>query len=628
MSVPRRSPDPSHAAPDATLIAEPEAQDSRYGGLTPDQIARILLLLIIAVLCAITWRKWGSLTIDCGREMYLPAILSQGKRLYFDAWYQFGPLIPYWHAALFRLFGIHLGVLIAAGVSLVVVMAMLLYSVSRVFLPVWLSVACVFAFLLQACQLNLFNYILPFSYPAAYGAMSSVLLLWLLLRVGSEFSWRYVVMLGFVAGLMMLTKLEFGVAGYAGIACALVVRSIRKRSLGGLAVGVCACIPGALLWLGVYGWYAHTGGVNFFFGDNLSILPGSYLAEHFAKAWIKSCGFTLAPGALARSAATGLAGFGALAACVVLAARRRRLRWVLPAMAVAICGMHAAAQIAEKVLHLDVPSWTRDIVPFVFFSSGMIWVCFVVAAMAAADWWRGDRPDEQQSAIVLCAVAIVVTMRVLTKVGPVAYPVFYDTLAYVVWVVGLYRVSKRFRVNLDGWAGGILAGALCVSMVALTFGYYPIHQRTYKVSSERGTLYAAPSVGRPFSQVLAFMEQCKRSSQNVVIMPEEAALYYFSGTVAPSRWYIVRNDALAPGEPTARYIDELERANIRYVILSYQAASEDGTPLFGVDYGQQIHAWIERNYRVVRQIGNSKTVMTPKDWGVLIYERKTMGTVQ
>ena len=55
-------------------------------------------------------------------------------------------------------------------------------------------------------------------------------------------------------------------------------------------------------------------------------------------------------------------------------------------------------------------------------------------------------------------------------------------------------------------------------MVALTFSYYPIDQRTYQVSSERGTLYAAPPVGKPFPQAVAFMEQCKRSFQNVVIM--------------------------------------------------------------------------------------------------------------
>ena len=169
--------------------------------------------------------------------MYVPAAISEGRRLYFDLQYPYGPLIPYWHAALFRLFGIHLGVLIGAGVSVVGITTLLLYSVSRVFLPVWLSFAAVFAFLMQAFQVDLFNYILPYSYPAAYGSMFSVLLLWLLLQ-------RNIFAAGVVAGVMMLTKLEFGAAGYAGIAAALVLRSTETKSIRGLLQCLCACIPG------------------------------------------------------------------------------------------------------------------------------------------------------------------------------------------------------------------------------------------------------------------------------------------------------------------------------------------------------------------------------------------------
>ena len=515
--------------------------------------------------------------------------------------------------------------LIAAGVSLVCIIAMLLYSVSRRFLPVWLSFACVFAFLLQAFHLNLFNYIVPYSYPTVYGSMFSVLLLWLILRAGSEFTWRHVVVPGFVAGLMTLTKLEFGVVGYGGIACALLTQSIRKKSLRDLGPGVCACIPGAIPWLAVYGWYVHVAGVNFLFAENLSILPSSYFMQHFGKLWNQITGLVLTPRALAKSAAIGLAGFGTLAASIVLAAKSRRLRWMLPAIGVGICGMHMAAKVALRLFHRDVPSPVFEVVPFLFFSSGMIWICVVVLAMAARDWWRGIRPVHQQSTIVLCATAIGCGIRILTGIQPFGYSIFYDALVYLVWLVGLYRISAQFSVDLNGLPGKVLTGVLCVSMVALTFSHYPVYLRSYRVSSERGALVAAPSAGKAFSQVLAFIENAKRSSQRVVVMPEDTALYYFSGTVAPSRWYMVTGQVLPPGDPTARYIDELERANIRYVVLSNRSCAAFEIPLFGVDYGWQIRAWLDANYRVVRQIGNYEAVADPKEWGVLIYERKTIG---
>jgi hypothetical protein len=64
-------------------------------GLTSDQIARIALLVLVALMSVATWQKWGYVSIDSGREMYIPAVLRDGKRLYIDVWYNYGPLVPY-----------------------------------------------------------------------------------------------------------------------------------------------------------------------------------------------------------------------------------------------------------------------------------------------------------------------------------------------------------------------------------------------------------------------------------------------------------------------------------------------------------------------------------------------------
>ncbi len=544
--------------------------------------------------------------------MYVPAAISEGRRLYFDLTYPYGPLIPYWHAALFRLFGIHLGVLIGAGISVVGINTLLLYSVSRVFLPVWLSFAAAFAFLLQACQVDLFNYILPYSYPAAYGSMFSVLMVWLLLRYMHEPRVRYTIAAGILAGLMMLTKLEFGVAGYAGLACALVLRSVRAKSMRALFQDLCACIPGAILWLGIYGWYLHTAGAEFFLGENLAILPDSYFQQHFARLWNEKTGLVLSPRALAVSLARGLAGFGILAGCVVLAARSRLARWALLAAALGLCGIHVAATLAGVANVAPVDREAIKLLRPVFFNSGMIWIAMVVLGMLLV---------EQPSAIVLCTMAIACGIRVLTKITPNGYSMFFDVLVYLVFLVGLYRVSKQFSVDLDGTFGKAVAGILCLSVVTLTLEYYPIRSRSYAVSSDRGTLYTTPEVGKGFSQALTFMESARQKSQRVVVMPEDTALYFFSGTSAPSRWYIVTPQVLPPGQTTDKYIGELERANIRYVIVSDRATPEFGLPVFGVDYGQQIFAWLGKNFRVVERIGDYESVAFPREWGALVYER-------
>lgn len=574
-----------------------------------DDFARAGLLLTLVALCSITWRKWGYLPIDSGREMYVPAAIAAGKRLYFDLQYPYGPLIPYWHAALFRVFGIHLGVLLGAGVSVVTIEALLLYSVSRIFLPAWLSFAAVFAFFLQAFQVDLFNYILPYSYPAVYGSMFSVLMVWVLLRPDQN-HWRMIAA-GFLAGIMMLTKVEFGVAGYAGVACALVLEGGSIKSVRKFLEGACACIPGAILWISIYGWYIHTSSAGFFLGENLSILPSSHFQQHFAKLWNAKTGLILSPSALALSAFRGFAGFAGLIACLVLAARSRLARWALPAAALILFAIHIAApgshldRLSVKVLHP------------LFFNSGMIWIGFVVLAMAV------KRERERRALILLSVIATTCGFRVITKVTPNGYSMFFDVLVYLVFLVAIHRVSKHLSVDLDGAFGKGLAAILCLSMVSLTSEYYPVNQRPFRVSSERGALYTSPSVGEAVTQALTVIESARQKSQAVVVMPEDTALYFFSGTTAPSRWYIVTPQVLPPGVATAEYIEELDRAKVHYVIVSDRATPEFGLPIFGADYGQQISSWLNTNFHVVQRIGDYQPVAFPSGWGALVYERNS-----
>jgi hypothetical protein len=579
--------------------------------VSEDRIARTALLLTLAVLCSLTWRKWGYLPIDSGREMYVPAAISAGKRLYFDLWYPYPPLIPYWHAALFRLFGVHLGVLIGAGVTVVGIITLLLYSVSRVFLPVWFSFAVVWAFLLQAFEVNLFNYILPYSYSAAYGSMFSLLLLWLLLR-------QQIAAAGFLTGLMMLTKLEFGVAGYAALICALIIEGIRTKSIRTTGRSLCACIPGTILWLAIYGWYLYAMGADAFLGQNLSILPSSHFQQHFAKLWNETTGLVLSPRALAISAVRGLAGFGVLVGFVVLAARSKIAGWILAAVALCLCAIHLAATMAHVADGTPIDRLAVKALHPLFFNSGMVWVGLVVFGMAAVTW---KRRNPQQSKIVLCALAMACGLRVLTKIAPSGYSIFFDVLIYLVLLVGLYSASKQFSVNLDGAFGKAAAGILCLSVLTLTLEYYPVQQRSFMVSSDRGTLFTTPEIGKGFSQTLTFLESARRRSQPVLVIPEDTSLYFFSGTIAPSRWYIVTPQVLPPGEPTAKYIQELDRADLRYVIVSDRATPEFGLPVFGVDYGQEILAWIKKNFHVVKRIGDYEPVAFPREWGALVYER-------
>ncbi len=121
------------------------------------------LILIWAALLHATWATWGSLTVDSGHEMYIPTVLAEGKMLYRDVWFMYGPLAPYFNSFLFRVFGAHLNVLYWAGSISALGSAVFLY-LTGMRLSSWLAgFSAGTVLLLEAFHPTFFCFPLPYS---------------------------------------------------------------------------------------------------------------------------------------------------------------------------------------------------------------------------------------------------------------------------------------------------------------------------------------------------------------------------------------------------------------------------------------------------------------------------------
>src|SRR5260370_30749149 len=131
------------------------------------------MCVIWGAMMNVTGGTWGRLTADSGREMYIPTVLSEGKTLYRDIWYLYGPLAPYWNSFLFRIFGVHLNVLYWAGSLSALGSAILLYlSGMRMSsaLAGWTAGAVV---LTQSFHHSRFSFQLPYSFASVYGCFTA-----------------------------------------------------------------------------------------------------------------------------------------------------------------------------------------------------------------------------------------------------------------------------------------------------------------------------------------------------------------------------------------------------------------------------------------------------------------------
>lgn len=131
----------------------------------------LALVILWAAWMFATWAHWGNLTIDTGREMYIPAVLAEGRMLFRDIWFMYGPAAPYLNADLFRFFGVHLNVLYWAGSLSALGLAILLYLVGMRLssaLAGWTAGAVV---VIQAFHPSLFSFPLPYSFSSVYGCL-------------------------------------------------------------------------------------------------------------------------------------------------------------------------------------------------------------------------------------------------------------------------------------------------------------------------------------------------------------------------------------------------------------------------------------------------------------------------
>jgi hypothetical protein len=111
-----------------------------------------------------TWATWGNLSVDAGHETYVPAMLAQGRMLYRDLWYHYGPAAPYLNSYLFRIFGMQLNVLYFAGASAALGSAIFLFLSGielRYPLAGWTAGAVV---VVEAFEPGLFSFPLPYSF--------------------------------------------------------------------------------------------------------------------------------------------------------------------------------------------------------------------------------------------------------------------------------------------------------------------------------------------------------------------------------------------------------------------------------------------------------------------------------
>ena len=583
--------------------------------------ALFTLVALWAVKLYTTWGAWGNLTIDSGHELYVPAMLAQGKQLYRDLWFPFGPGAPYFTSYLFRMFGERLNVLYWAGSISALGSAIFLYLTGKLLsysLAGWTAGAVV---LMESFQPSLFCFPLPYSSAAVYGCFTACVFLWLIVNACYSGQRVWLLRSATAAAIALLLKPEFGLASYGCVSLLIASRALSQKSWKSLDRDILVTLPGLAACSLVIGWMVSIAGARFITEENIQSWPTSYFLKTYGKTWLETTGFTI----------SGPAFFAAFHRAIPVAAMVIALfflfRWkgadkksLLGKAGVVLILLWYFNQMNYFALSLkqsltllsSLIFFPRDMVLYVILAAGAAWCYFLLKHFSARNL----------AVPIVFTFSSLIAFRVLMKMNTLGYPIYYNgpvVLSYLLLLcMRIPRAKRSRRFVILGEA------ALCLACLAPVF----VHTRAIEagardfvpLTTDYGTVRVSAHMADGYKAAIQFIKEKADLGKTVLSVPEDTSLYFLSGTVCPTRIFLFIPGAVAPGKMTDETIQQIERKPVDYLLWSNRAFAEYGAKEFGKDFNPELGEYLRSHYRPIYPLVTSDK--PESEWTAMVWERK------
>lgn len=557
-----------------------------------------------------TWRKWGDMLVDFGVQLYLPWKLSTGAVLYRDmAYLTGGPLSQYYHAWLFRVFGVSLLTVVVSNLViltlLVAVIYWCFYRISDAWTATVAGVALVLVFAFgQYTENGIFNYVSPYSHELVHGLVLSVVVLWLLARWLQEESLTTALLAGVGCGLVLLTKPEVFLAVALAQAAALALFWRVKSKPVSLARSVLAMAGGAALAPALFFLY-------FLQHENLQQSLRSVLW-----AWVPVLNH-------------GAANNNFYRWCLGLNAPAYHIKQILleTAALAALVGVYAA------LFRRKLEGWQGKVLfvlaaisviylahTFTWGKSGYCLPSVCLASLGLLLWQaKKEGPGHIQPFALMWGVF---SLALLAKLG--VFPRVYHygfVLSMPAFLTGIYLLLWQLPALLEtcggrsGYFRAVISLGLLTGCVELRLdSQYLCDQRTALVG--RGAdrmLVFKPSFrasGVTLGRVADWIQTNTPPNCTLAVLPDGSMLNYLSRRTNPAgylRWNPTEEAVFGRDNMTQAYI----RARPDFIILIQLGTDEYGVKPFGEDArnGLELKQWIDAHYRAVYETGPPKVTV-------------------
>jgi hypothetical protein len=549
-----------------------------------------------------SWLKWPEPLIDFGRELYIPWRLANGAVLYRDADDFYGPLSQYANAALFRLFGPGMLVLVAANL---LVFCAIVAAIYMLFRRAWGAFAAavssgVFAAVFGFSQFTRgnYNYATPYAHEATHGLLVCLVLVIVLGRwIDRATPWRSFIS-GGLFGLTAVLKPEIMLAAGLVTCAAVGVSALRRRSLSWPLAGIWAigaAFPTVAFWvyfakylpwtyslsLACRGWLNIVGSKRFvgefvqttFLGIDR---PWSHLGEHVL------C--TATAGALIG----GMAGLSWMAS---------RARGTLARVA-----LYGFVLVSVSWIAWCAIDWME--IGRCLLGLSILYICFDGVMVYRR---FGAHSEVQTVQRLLIAVLAAGLMGRMILYGRIYQFGFYQASLAAVLVVAVLVGELPLRLPVDGISRFVVtaAGVSLVAIGAIRLVEHSqrlLRAKTYQVGTGIDRFYAFPTSIEPTAELVGRVSEELRQTppgSTLVVLPEGEMINYLARMPSPVPPFFYFSAATSGGLED-EIVAQLSKHHPDYVVVISRDLREYGVGRYGEGYGQgkRILEWVAAHYRM------------------------------
>jgi hypothetical protein len=589
----------------------PERQ--RLGRSSSEWVGLLIVIMTYGVGAWLTWRKWPDLLVDFGEQLYLPWRISAGSVLYRDVMYLTGgPLSQYYHAALFKIFGVSFLTLIVSNLAIGLGLLVLIYrrfvacSDALTATTICLGLTLVLAFG-QYSDIGNFNFVTPYCHEVWHGVVLSILAISFLVSWFQKGRAIVAIASGFCAGLVFMTKPDVFIALVLAFAAAWILAVIQK---------------GARTATKLFSWM---------FAFALLPLLGFLFYFHQFESWqtsARSVAFAWVP-----LLTTSVSKEVFYKWCMGLDApgfhiRRMFLQFLIVSAVIGVCAVWFRREMNTASKRLATVGLVALLMAL---ASAVDWVdcgralpllllalCVLLAVKCKSLFGRehGDTKFLQQSVAFpllwsIFGLGLLAKLGLFSRIWHYGFILAMPALAGAIFLLHWYLpgVLERFGVQrnlmratiwlllMTGFFRLFVQSQNVLSTKTLAVGNGPD-----KIWTFNGKIHPA---GPAVQSALAWMESNAAPEATLAVLPEGVMVNYMTRRVNTTK-YLIWNPAEIVGFGQSTMTASFCENPPDYVMLIHRDPSEYGVKFFGQEerFGLQLMKWIEANYEPVCLIGN------------------------